>query len=292
MVTDIGTERPVSVQAANAQRNEGGGTWARHRRWRDARTACWALLEGHVALGARVAVVGAGNGDDLPLARLARRAGALDLIDLDGRALRRARRRCGVTRTPIRACVEDVSGGVADRIVAVALGQATGVPTPPSTPVGHGPYDVVIADLVATQLLYPALIDNGLPGAQIDATLLTEGQRLTQAVTARLHAAAPGGVVVHLHDLLGWWPRYDQPFTLNAILALADTDPAAALTVASRANPPYGCDPRAASHALGGEIIDTRFWRWPFSPETDYLVCASVVRPPPTPSPPNKGSRR
>jgi hypothetical protein len=162
---DRQASRAVSVQAANVRRNAGGGTWARRLRWRRAREACWALLEQHVTAGARVAVVGAGNGDDLSLARLARRAGALDLIDLDGGALRRARRRCALTRTPVGVLVDDVSGGVADRIVAGALGESVDVPTPPRAPVGGGPYDVVIADLVATQLLYPALVDTGLPAA-------------------------------------------------------------------------------------------------------------------------------
>jgi len=225
-----------------------------------------------------VAIVGAGNGDDLPLARLARRAGALDLIDLDGRALDRARRRCAMTTTPVRMLVEDVSGGRADQIVRGALGQPVDVPPPLRTGVGDGPYDVVIADLVATQLLYPALADSGVRTPRIDTTLLGEGQRLTEAVTARLHAAAPAGVVIHLHDVLGWWQGHPQPFTLDAVLVLAETDPAAALTLAGRANAPYGCDPRAASVSLGAEVIDTTFWRWPFAPGTDYLVCATVAR--------------
>lgn len=281
--------RAVSVQAANVWRNAGGGRWARRLRWHRAREACWALLDRHVIAGARVAVVGAGNGDDLPLARLARRAGALDLIDLDGGALRRARRRCALTRTPVGLLVDDVSGGAADRIVAGALGKPVDVLRPPRSPVGVGRYDVVIADLVATQLLYPALVDTGLPAAHIDATLLADGQGLTDAVTARLHAAAPGGVVIHLHDLLGWWHGHDQPLTLDAILELAETDPAAAMTVAGQANAPYGCDVRAASVALGGQVIDTRFWRWPFAPGTDYLVCATVVAPSPVSLPPRAG---
>ncbi len=285
---DRQASRAVSVQAANVRRNA-GGVRGHVACAGAAREACWALLEQHVTAGARVAVVGAGNGDDLSLARLARRAGALDLIDLDGGALRRARRRCALTRTPVGVLVDDVSGGVADRIVAGALGESVDVPAPPRAPVGGGPYDVVIADLVATQLLYPALVDPGLPPAHIDATLLADGQGLTEAVTARLHAAAPGGVVIHLHDLLGWWHGHDQPFTLDAILGLAETDPAAALTVAGQANAPYGCDARAASVELGGQVIDTTFWRWPFAPGTDYLVCATVVRPLPMSIPSKAG---
>ncbi len=290
--SDSHTTTAVSVQDANATRNAAGGSWARRLRWRPAREACWALLDRHIAPGARVAVVGAGNGDDLPLARLARRAGSLDLIDLDGRAVKRARRRCAVMRTEVRTLVEDVSGGRADQIVRGALGEPADISEVPRIPIGDGPYDVVIADFVATQLLYPALSDSGLPAARIKATLLAEGQRLTEDVTARLHAAAPAGVVVHLHDTLGWWPGHGQSFTVDAVLALAETDPAAALTLAGRANVPYGCDPRAASLALGADILDTRFWGWPFAPGTDYLACATVARTRPVALAPHARSGR
>ncbi len=269
---------PVSIRGASVARNTGGGTLARRWRWRHARAACWALLQTHVGEGVRVAIVDVGNGDDLPLARFVRRAGSVDLIDLDARALKRARRRCAVARTPVRRVVEDVSSGAADLIVRRALGEGANRVRPLATPVGRGSYDVVIADLFATHLLYPALADSGLAAARIDATLLTEGQRLTEAVTARLHAAAPEGAVIHLRDLLGWWHGHDQPLALDAALVLVEADPATMLTLAAGANAPSGCDPRAASRALGAEVIDTRFWRWPFAPGTEYLVCASVAR--------------
>src|SRR5258708_7407755 len=77
---------------ANTQRNA-RGTGARLERWTPARDALWQLLDPYVAAGARVAVVGAGNGHDVPLRRLAERAGHVDLIDLDARAARGARGR-------------------------------------------------------------------------------------------------------------------------------------------------------------------------------------------------------
>ena len=58
---------------ANAT-NNARSTSVRRRRWDVVRDAAWALLDPVVGEGARVAVVGAGNGDDLPLERLARRA--------------------------------------------------------------------------------------------------------------------------------------------------------------------------------------------------------------------------
>lgn len=275
---------------ASARRNATGGGWQRRRRWQPARDALWAFLDEHVAKGARVAIVGAGNGDDLPLRRLARRAGQLDLIDLDPAALRRARLRVPFARN-IDSIVDDVTGGAADALVRRAVGEPVAVPDVPTTPVGHDRYDVVVADLIATQLLYPALIDSRLPAPMIDKLLLRDGQRLTDSVVARLHAAAPDGIVVHVHDILGWWNGHPQPFSIEAALALGADDPAAALTLCERGQTPYGCDPRRASRSLDAQLEHTAFWRWPFAPGTNYLVCATVARSSRSPGRPAAGSQ-
>lgn len=38
----------------------------------------------------------------------------------------------------------------------------------------------------------------------------------------RLHASAPQGHVIHVHDPLAWWPGHSQPVRLDEILAVAD----------------------------------------------------------------------
>ena len=258
------------ARAANAI-NNAKGDGARRRRWKPARAAAWALLDDVVAPGARVAVAGAGNGDDLPLGRLARRAGRLDLIDLDARALAGARRRAAARG--VRALAEDLTGGAADAVLAGG-GGAVGVPV---GPVGDGPYDVVVCDLVLTQLLYPALkAASTLGGAEIDDVLLAHGQRLTDGVVARLWSStAPGGAVVILHDLLGWWKGHQQPFSLDHLLGL---DPAAALAASRRGSLPYGCDPWIATRRAGARVERTVVWRWPFAPGADYAVFGLVAR--------------
>jgi hypothetical protein len=268
-----------SALAANATNNaRGASAAARRRRWRPARDAVWALLEDVVPEGGSVAVVGAGNGDDVPLARLAARAGVLDLIDLDPAALGRAVRR---TRGRGRAVVEDVTAGAADAVIAAALGGGGAAEpgperdraTPAVTPVGAGGYDVVIADLVLTQLLYPALKASGtLSGRAIDEVLLRDGQPLTDAVVARLHASAP--VVVILHDLLGWWKGHQQPVALDALLRMP---PAAARRLAQAGSVPYGCDPWVATRRAGARVERERHWRWPFAAGADYLVFGLVT---------------
>jgi hypothetical protein len=169
--------------------------------------------------------------------------------------------------------VDDLTGGAADAILASAT-EAVAVP---AAPIGDGPYDVVVCDLVLTQLLYPALKAAGtLTGAEIDKVLLRDGQRLTDGVVARLHAAAPGGTVVILHDLLGWWDGHRQPFTLDELLAAPD--PAAALKLARHGSLPYGCDPWLATERANAQVTRTALWRWPFTPGADYLVFGLVTR--------------
>ncbi len=265
------------VARANAARN-GRVPPGRRRRWRAARDAAWRLLDRHVRPGARVAVVGAGNGADLPVARLARRAGRLDLIDLDRAALARARWRCGPWRRTARTIVADATGGAADAIVGATLARRpVPAPSPGPWPIGEPPYDVVIGDLLYTQLLYPALSDAGLPARTIDAVLLGPGQRLTDALVASLRAAAGrDGVVVHLHDALGWWDGHAQPTTLDAILQAGIRDPAAARALIARGVRPYGCDLLRAIRRA--DVLDEALWRWPFADGVDFLVQATVVR--------------
>ena len=225
-----------------------------------------------------MAIVGAGNGDDLPLRRLARRVARLDLIDLDANALSHARRRMLPWTPRVHTLTEDVTGGHADEIVKSAQQARSPVGRSPTGPIGTIPYDVVISDLLATQLLYPALRDSGLGHDAIDETLTRAGQPLTEAVVARLHASTPNGIVIHIHDLLGWWHGHPQPATIKMLLDLAASDPEAAVALAADSKQPYGCDPRLASTQLGATIVETAFWRWPFAPGTDYLVCATVAR--------------
>ncbi|HJZ38477.1 MAG TPA: hypothetical protein VJ204_19560 [Solirubrobacterales bacterium] len=69
-----------------------------------------------------MAVVGAGNGDDLPLRRIARRAGSVTLIDLDPLAARRARQRLGrAERAKVDVIGHDVTEGDGDAIVLATV---------------------------------------------------------------------------------------------------------------------------------------------------------------------------
>jgi hypothetical protein len=263
---------------ANARRNASGRR-DRGRRWRPARDACWSLLDPLVPAGAAVAVVGAGNCDDLPLTRLAERAGRIDLVDVDPAASSAAAAREGrALRQRIRVLEGDATGGAADRIMAAVLaGEEAAVPDPDWAPLGEPPYGVVIADLFYSQLLYPALLDRRLDDARIGDVLRRYGQALTAIAVSRLHASAAGGVVVHLDDPVAWWQGHEQPFAIDEVLRRAAASDAAALALIATANRPTGSDPRLSLAALGIPILETCFWRWPFGPGVEYLVCATVA---------------
>lgn len=260
------TSRPA--RAANLARNR-AALAGRAQRWRPARDAMWSLLDRHVGEGAAVAVVGAGNAHDLPLTRLLARAGTVDLVDLSAAPSRRAlRREPPALRSRGRALRCDVTGGAADRIVsAVERGREPRDAQVPRTPIGSGRYDVVIGDLLYSQLLYPALLDANIAGHRIAAALDGHGQALCDAVVARMHASAE--LVVHVHDRLGWWEG-------NAPSAPLQTFLAGEASVADEPGP-RGCDIAGALLRCGQRVVDRALWRWPFSESVDYLVEAVVA---------------
>ncbi len=277
LIAPVAVARGRPATAANVARNT-LGDGERARRWIPARDAAWRLLDRHVERDARVAVLGAGNGDDLPLERLASRAAELDLFDLDPAALRRARRRCAPeVRQRVRLHRHEVTAGAADRIAhAVRFGQRPRQTRVSRAGLGQGGYDVVIGDLFYSQLLYPALLDAGVPHLKTQRALATYGPGLTESVVARMHAsAANGGRVIHLHDSVGWWDGHPQPVSLEEILA--QERPEDALALISRCRRPVGTDPRESAGRLGARVLDTALWEWPFARDARYLVCATVT---------------
>jgi hypothetical protein len=300
------------ARVANASRNA-GAELDRQRRWAPARDALWDFIAPWVDEGARVAIVGAGNGDDLPLRRIARRAGEVVLIDIDPRAAQGARRRLRwAERRKVAVVGHDATRGEADRIALAALwgGEAdsaggaaceagTGtVPRAsrgddmelgwdrparhaprPHLPLPGAPYDLVVGDLLYSQLLYPALLDLGVDPDRRAAAIARHAHHLTRAVVACLDASAPR--VVHLHDPLAWWGGHEQPVALEEILATAASDgPGAGLALAARGIGPCESDPRAALADLGITPTATALWHWPFADGVDYLVCATCAAGP------------
>src|SRR4051812_27914734 len=225
--------------AANVVRNA-RAELDRHGRWTPARDALWAVLEPHAA--GRVAVVGAGNADTVPLRRLAERSAEVTLIDVDDRAATGARRRLPrALRRRVRVARCEVTGGAADAIVAGVVR-----PQLPTGPLPGAPYDLVVGDLLYSQLLFPGLLDAGLPADQIQLKVAAHAAVLTRALVLRLHASAPAGTVVHVHDPIAWWDGHPQPVTLADVLQARDP-----LAVIARGRGPMESDPRRALADLG-----------------------------------------
>ena len=269
------------VRSANAARNLQASR-ARARRWAPARDELWRLVDPLIGPSTRVAVIGAGNGDDLPLARLAARAAQVTLIDIDRRAPRRARRRLASTlRRRVSIVEHDVTAGAADAVIRAAVGGQVADPVlMTEAPLPGAPYDLVIGDLLYSQLLYPALLDLGVPDPFRRSVLDRCGPVLVRGVVARLHASAPYGRVAHLHDPLGWWPGHEQPGALSEILGAAHRDVGRALGLIARGRGPRDADPRGAVRHFAIPVRATELWGWPFADDTDYLVCATVAGAP------------
>jgi hypothetical protein len=101
----------------------------RHSRWAPARVAVWQLVKPLLCSSMRVAILGAGNGDDLPLYELAEHVQELSLIDLDPGASRHARR-CQPRRLRSRIDVVEHDSPTAPR---------TRSRSPPPTPKSRPP---------------------------------------------------------------------------------------------------------------------------------------------------------
>lgn len=252
----------------------------RHARWAPARDALWQLLQRQLKDGARVAVVGAGNCDDLPLTRIADQSREVTLIDLDTHAVKGAvRGQPRRLRARIGVIDHDVANGAADTIATAAVDTGFPVaPAIPESPLPGSPYDLVIGDLLYSQMLYPALVDLDISAARTSAFLARYGPALTRSIVARLQISAPDGLALHLHDPLAWWRGHPQPVTIGQILSLAELNPQAAVRLAARGRGPHASDPRVALTQFAIPIHETALWHWPFAAHVDYLVCATVTK--------------
>lgn len=167
----------------------------------------------------------------------------------------------------------------ADEIVAAAASGAA-LDLPPATPVPlpGGPYDLIIGDLLYTQLIYPGLVDAGVAPDRIGTILHAHGQPLVNRLVADLHhTLAACGTAVHLHDPIGWLPdrhqtaRCPQSSPPQASRAPETLVRRGRLVRSGDVHHAVSQDPR---FGIAGEAV----WRWPFTLEVDYLVWATAVQ--------------
>lgn len=268
-----GTGERIALES-NA-RNNAMYQQLRLERWSSVRDAAWELIEPLLDEHSHVALVGGGSCDDLPLGRLASRVQHVDLIDFDTSSTDRA-----VSRLPepLRARVtvieHDVTGGSAD-LVLRALQQDAPLPESlplPYGPLGSGEYDLVVGDMLYTQLLHAGLIALGIEGTRQLELMRRYDPPLVRALVQRIEASVrSGGHAVHIHDLACWASNHAQPRTLDEVFE----DPDHRWRELRRHD---NCDPHLMLHKLGASIVQHAWWRWPFEPNKQFLVRATVSR--------------
>ena len=154
-----------------------------------------------------------------------------------------------------------------------------GVREAPPTPIGAGGYDVVVGDLLYSQLLYPALRDTTLPRERIGVVLARIDRPLVASVVRRLHASARrAGSRARA--------RSARLVGRSRAAGVARRDPGGSrerrgcgARLVARGHGPSACDPRAIALEAGVPMLETVFWRWPFQRGVDYLASATVTLP-------------
>jgi hypothetical protein len=247
----------------------------RMERWRDVRDSLWQLVDPLLSEGANVALIGAGSCDDVPLARITERAARVDLVDFDPSSTVRALARIPATlRDRLTVIEEDVTGGSAD-LVLQAVRDDTALPDALPLPyhaLGSGEYDLVVGDMLYTQLLHAGLIALEVFGDHQLELMHRYDPALTTALVQRIEASlAPGGHAIHVHDVACWAEGHEQPLTLDEVLE----DPFWNWTKLRRHD---DCDPHLVLGRIRAHVLDSAWWAWPFEPRKQFLVRATVTR--------------
>lgn len=247
----------------------------RLERWSEVRDRLWQLVDPLLQPGARVALVGGGSCDDVPLLRILDRAGSVDLLDFDAASTERALGRVSDgQRERVRVEQVDVTDGCADEVLR-AVRDDTPLPDAlplPYGPLGTGEYDLVVGDMLYTQLLHAGLIALGVVGERQHELMRRYDPHFTSSLVQRIQASLRvGGHAVHVHDLACWATGHDQPLTIEEVLE----DPFWTWTRLRRHD---NCDPHLALGRLGADVVDSAWWRWPFEPNKTFLVRATVTR--------------
>jgi hypothetical protein len=238
----------------------------------------------------RLAVLGAGNANDLELAALAARFSEIHLADLDGVALSRAVRRPDVpTRARLKTHAgRDLSGllellglwrdepPVLDQLARVA--PLAGARVAAQLP---GPFDLVVSDCMLSQLAWTCYRALG------DGALLTDVLDVAMAAHLRglVALTRPGGRCLLVTDVAsadGDAPAVRPDLDAEALLAELDAEALLAALVDRRAlfsgtSPAVARFMLAQDPALARHVDDVRLlppWRWRISRERTVLVYA------------------
>ncbi|MEO6866957.1 MAG: hypothetical protein ABI200_02950 [Gaiellales bacterium] len=270
-----GTSDDGDISRASNARNNAMHQALRLERWQPVRSALWKLVEPLIDATARVAIVGAGSCDDVPLTRMAEHAAHVDLIDFDRSSTDRAIGRLDADQRARVGVIElDVTGGSADLVLRAARDNAS---LPEALPIPYGPladepYDLVIGDMIYTQLLHAGLLELGIVGKRQRELMRRYDRPLVHGLVQRIEASlGTGGHGIHIHDLACWASGHKQPCSFDEAVA----DPDHRWTELRRHD---NCDPHLVLEGIGARIVDQVWWPWEFEPNKQFLVRATVTR--------------
>lgn len=247
----------------------------RFERWQGVRDELWRLVEPLLTSTSRVALVGGGSCDDVPLARIIERAAHVDLVDFDSSSTQRAVGRLPLEhRTRVDVIEHDVTGGSADLVLRAVRDDT---PLPDSLPLpydalGSGDYDLVVGDMLYTQLLHAGLIALEVFGERQHELMRRYDPPLVTALVQRIQASlAPKGHAIHVHDVACWADGHEQPIELAEALE----DPFWNWSKLRRHD---DCDPHLVLGRIGADVSESAWWEWPFEPNKRFIVRATIAR--------------
>ena len=199
----------------------------------------------------KVAILGAGNCNDLDLVQLASECGEIHLFDLDQEAMEDALLRQGVSERANIHLRDDLDlSGLSDSAPGTAR-----IPAPD--------FDLVVSTCVVSQLL--ETVSRVLPpGSHRDRIMLQVRDAHVRLMTGLMDAGGTGIVVT---DMAEADSDPDSP---------APPEPVSARELARKGSCFLGLDPKGIQQALGAvrDLQQSEPWTWQLDPVRRYLVQA------------------
>ena len=276
---------PLPPRLVDYHRKNNQATQARWDSFAEHRLRVTALaLEGP---GQTLAVLGAGNCNDLDLPALAARFRAIHLVDLDEESLVRARDRQpeSVRERLVLHAPVDLSGAF-DRLAAFKGKPATAAEQ--ARLVGEsvqkilqalpGPFDVVLSACMLSQLMHSCYVALGLQHPQLHLMAAALGLAHLRSLAALV---GPGGTGILVTDTIS-----SETYALEELWA--DKPPLALLEEIDRTDRVltgtgptflkriFRDDPEVAPLATAPRLVEP--WLWRFTEEMTFLVYALVFR--------------
>ena len=199
----------------------------------------------------KVAILGAGNCNDLDLVQLVSECGEIHLFDLDREAMEDALLRQGVSERPNIHLRDDLDlSGLSDSAPGTARKSAS-------------EFDLVVSTCVVSQLL--ETVSRVLPpGLQRDRTMLQVRDAHVRLMTGLMTEGGTGIVVT------------DMAEADSDLDSSAPPEPASARELARTGSYFLGLDPKGIQQALGAvrNPKQSEPWTWQLDPVRRYLVQA------------------